>query len=189
MPEPSNGKLTGAYLTCTPVGGTDAAPVNGVSIDQRIAAVTGATSLQLGLSTLDSYCDGEPCVFSRSISFDGKGASLGRLIDPQAVFDRIVSSGALPAPGPVTRKSVLDFVIGNATRLGAGDRARMDQFLTATRDLEVRAATVSTTCQSIARPTLSASKTEWGTAPGYNRDAHADVMIDLIVMALSCDTS
>jgi len=187
--EPGNGQLTGAYLTCVEEGGPTNS-VNGVSIDQRIAAVTHAPSLQLGLSTLDSYCDGAPCVYSRSISYDQNGQSLGKLVDPQAVFDLIVSGGQPPtrSPDDVARKSILDFVIGNATslapRLGATDRALMDQFLTTTRDLETRVAAVAA-CQPIARPTLSANVD--AVPPDYNRDTHADVMIDLIVMALSCD--
>jgi hypothetical protein len=187
--DPGNGQLTGAYLTCVKESGPSDA-TNGVSIDQRIAAVTGASSLQLGLSTLDSYCDGSPCVFSRSISFDESGASLGKLVDPQAVFDLIVSGGQ-PNPAPpdaAARESVLDFVIGNATslapRLGASDRALMDQYLTSVRDLETRVAAVAA-CQPIPRPTLSANVN--AVPPDYNRDVHADVMIDLIVMALSCD--
>jgi Protein of unknown function (DUF1552) len=193
---PGNGKLTGAYLTCTkvPMGSSDA-PTNGASIDQRIAGALGVRSLQLGLSTLDSFCDGSPCAYSRSISWSPDGP-LGKLVDPQAVFDRIVGGGQAPPPAPSpagARKSVLDYVIGNATslegRLGRSDHARLDQFLTSVRDLETRVASVSqaAACRSIARPTLSASV---GVVPSdYNRDTHANVMIDLIVMALSCDAA
>jgi hypothetical protein len=185
---PGNGELTGAFLTCKKVPqGTQTMPMNGISIDQRIAAVMAAPSLQVGLSTLDSYCDGVPCAYSRSISWDQTGGPTYKLVDPQAVFDVLVSRGATPqAPA---RTSVLDFVIGNAksleTRLGKGDRARMDQFLTSVRDLETRVASAS--CQAVARPTFSASATS--VPADYNRDTHANVMIDLIVMALSCDVA
>jgi hypothetical protein len=201
--EPSNGPLTASYLTAVKVS-TDFMPgtqrgVNGISIDQRIAAAlpAGATplpSLQLGLSTIRSYCDGAPCEFSRSISWKDARTPLGKLVNPQAVFDLIVSGGFPASPNVAAkgRKSVLDFVLANATtvqsRLGRSDRARMEQFLTSVRDLETRVAAVaSTTCAPVQRPTLSADVDN--VPAGYNRDDHANVMIDLIVMALACDVT
>jgi uncharacterized protein DUF1552 len=192
---PGNSELTGAFLSCTKVPmGTQSSPTNGVSIDQRIAAVTGARSLQVGLSTLDSYCDGLPCAYSRSISWTADGPA-PRLVDPQAVFDAIVGLEASAMPSGASgsavpgRKSVLDFVVSNATslegRLGRSDRARMDEFLTSVRDLETRVA--APTCRPVARPTLSASVGK--VPPDYNRDDHANVMVDLMVMALSCDAA
>jgi hypothetical protein len=184
----SNGALTGAFLTCTKLPmGTTGSPTNGVSIDQRIAAVMGVPSLQVGLSTLDSYCDGAPCEYSRCISWSADGP-LFKTVDPQAVFDAIAQRQTGPGS---SRKSVLDFVIGNAQslepRLGRVDRARVDQFLTSVRDLEMRVAALSPTCRPTARPTFSASV--GAVPPDYNRDTHANVMIDLIVMALSCDAA
>ncbi|HEX3697888.1 MAG TPA: DUF1552 domain-containing protein [Polyangia bacterium] len=194
-----NGLLTDAFLTCTDPRSqvTMSLPEpNGISIDQRIASALGERSLQVGLSTLNSSCDGEPCDYSRSISWAGPGAPLGKLVDPQSVFDKIVSSGPPLAPAAsaaTKRKSVLDFVVGNVTslegRLGRTDRTRMDQFLTSVRDLETRVAALALPpdCRAIPRPTLSASV---GNVPAsYNRDDHANVMIDLTVMALSCDAA
>ncbi len=193
--EPGNSRLTGAFLTCTnvPMGGTTASV--GISIDQRIAQLPGMAaplpSLQVGLSTLDSYCDGTPCSYSRSISWADATTPLYKVVDPQALFDAIVGlePNVTAGAGP-TRKSVLDFVVSNATslegRLGRSDRARLDQFLTSVRDLETRVA-APTACRPVARPTLSASVGD--VPPGYNRDDHANVMVDLMVMALSCDAA
>jgi hypothetical protein len=192
---PGNGLLTGSFLTCTklPIG-TANDPRNGVSIEQRIAGALGVRSLQVGLSTLDSSCDGSPCAYSRSVSWSADGP-LYKSISPQTVFDYIVASG-LPSATPTPprdngRKSVLDFVLANANglrpRLGAGDRARVDQFLTSVRDLETRIGmmTPGAACQVPPRPSLTASITS--VPPDYDRDAHANLMIDLVVMALSCD--
>jgi hypothetical protein len=195
--DPGNGLLTGAFLTCTRLPlGTAGSPQNGVSIDQRIAGALGVPSLQVGLSTLDSYCDGEPCDYSRSISWNAAGP-LYKAISPQAVFDQIVAAGLPtpppPAPRDVARKSVLDFVIGHANalrpKLGAGDRARVDQFLTSVRDLETRIGMMPSPpmCQPLARPSLAVST--MSVPADYDRDAHANLMIDLIVMALSCDVA
>jgi hypothetical protein len=203
--EPSNGPLTASFLTCarctTSRGQPGGNGQNGISIDQRYAqALAGSTplpSLQLGLSTHDSFCDGTPCAYSRSISWKDPTTPLFKLVDPQAVFDTIVSGGGPVDPGAQARraaqKSVLDFVIGNAAalspRLGRSDRARMDQFLTSVRDLELQVANGASQapCGSMARPTWSAAV---GNVPAdYSRDAHANVMMDLIVMALSCDAT
>jgi hypothetical protein len=91
---------------------------------------------------------------------------------------------------------VLDFVIGNAQslepKLSHSDRARMDQFLTTVRDLEVRVGMASmpatpATCSTVVRPTQTFHVNS--VPADYDRDAHANLMIDLLVMALSCDAA
>jgi hypothetical protein len=138
-------------------------PASGISVDQVIAAqigsLTALPSLQIGLSTLDSYCDGVPCGHSRSLSWDATGMPLYKIVNPQAVFDRLVMAGAPMAgqsvsPTPTTmatpdpalaqtralKKSVLDSVLASATTLrtkvSTSDQARIDQYLTSVRDLE-----------------------------------------------------
>jgi hypothetical protein len=69
----------------------------------------------------------------------------------------------------------------------------MDQFLTAVRDLELRVAAAGgpATCKPGTRPELSVTVDPTGNniPAGYDRSAHADVMIDLLVMALACDVT
>jgi Protein of unknown function (DUF1552) len=206
--QPCNGPLTASFLSGVKVptsfSADPAVGRNGISIDQRIAATlpagtTPLPSLQLGLSTKNSSCDGTPCAYSRSISWAAADKPLFKLVNPQAVFDRIVSGSPTRDPAVTARvkarKSVLDFVIGNAssleTRLGRSDRQRMDQFLTSVRDLEMRIAASATqpaiACTPMARPTLVADVDN--VPADYNRDVHANVMIDLIVMALACDAT
>jgi hypothetical protein len=199
---PNNGVLTGAFLTCVKcrqaTNSADTSVLAGTSLDQRIAQLLGARSLQVGLSTFDSYCDGAPCAYARSISWSDPVTPLFKIVDPQSLFDRIVAGR--PTVDPVAparasaRKSVLDFVLRHAAsvqlRLGRSDRARMDEFLASVRDLEMRVAATPTapqSCPSEARPTLSAAV--GNVPPGYDRDAHANVMIDLIVLALGCDAA
>jgi hypothetical protein len=198
--QPSNGPLTGSYLTAVQVG-RGAVPTAGISIDQRIAQLPSMAarvpSLQLGLATQQYSCDGTPCADSRSISWRDATTPLFKLVNPQDVFNKIVSSPATPpgaSPKMRARQSVLDFVLGNAqslqVRLGKSDRARMDQFLTSVRDLEQRVAMAApppSTCTGAPRPTLSVDVAN--VPPGYNRDDHANVMIDLLAMALTCDAT
>lgn len=190
-----NGPLTASFLTaakCAATGQT----LNGISVDQRIAQTLsgqrGPSSLQLGLATMDSAAGDTAGPYGRSISWMDARTPLYKLVDPQLVFDTIVAGGQAPDPMVAahwaTSRSVLDYVMGNAVslerQLGRSDRERMDRFLTSVRDVEQRAAMLGR-CTAVARPTLSVSV---GNTPNnYNRDDHASVMIDLLVMALSCD--
>ena len=207
--EPSDNtypRETGSFLTCAPAQGTP--PQNGVSVDQAIAsAIVGPApplrSLQLGLSTLDSYAADLPAAFSRSISWSSPTTPLYKQVDPQSVFNLLVSSSpnglAVPAPAVLERKraatSVLDFVLGDAAsiqlRLGRTDRARVDQFMTSVRDLEQRVQAIPPPagCAQVQVPWPAPATPIGGSIPEYDRDALANVMIDLMVMALACDVT
>jgi hypothetical protein len=226
--EPSHGNLCAATWTCTKANGPGNAN-SGISVDQAIAnRIGGATplaSMQVGLSTLNSYTDGNPGQHSRSISWSDPGTPLYKMISPQAVFDRLVGGGAaLPsatmnqgaAPDPAAerrralRKSALDYIRDNTTaleaRVSTSDRARLDKFLTSVRALEQRVAApamqfgAAASCTLLPRPTevysvdqSNATQTQLegyagdGGPVGYDRGHHADLMIDLVVMALQCD--
>lgn len=215
--EPSHGRQPGAWLTCVSpdlmrqrLGVGEA---NGISLDQIMAehpnfkGKTAIPSLQVGLSTVHSFCDGQPCSNSRSISWSGNTTPMYKQVDPLEVFNRIVgviqgSDGPDPeaARRIARRKSVLDAVLENATRtqakLGASDRIRLDEFLTAVRDVEQRGTDVSMglgglACVASDRPNMAAVRPNaprQNTAT-YKKADHADVMNDLLVMALRCDAT
>jgi hypothetical protein len=217
--EPAHGNLGAATWTSTRANGPDNAH-SAISIDQVIAkTIGGATplpSLQVGLSTLDSYPDGLPPQHSRSISWSDAQTPLYKVISPQAVFDRLVGgqpggSNLSPASDPaaerrrVLRQSTLDYLKDSTAalklRVGTSDRRRLDSFLSSVRALEQRlAAPGAQTCATMARPSevysvgqsaaIAVDDTKYrGDKPasGYDRGAHADLMIDLVVMALQCD--
>jgi uncharacterized protein DUF1552 len=190
---------TSSFLTCVPAHGMP--PQNGISVDQVIAnGITGAPpplrSLQLGLSPLASYSADLPAGFSRSISWSSATTPLSRQIDPQSIFNLLVSASpgglAVSDPAFIERKtaqtSVLDFVLGDAasvqTRLGRTDRLRLEQFMTSVRDLEQRV-------QAVPPPAgCGTLQVPWPTVDtSSEHDAHANVMIDLMVMALACDVT
>jgi hypothetical protein len=197
---------------------TDAAPGGGISVDQIIAAQIGSQtklpSLQVGLSTLDSYCDGSPCVHARSMSWSGANMPMGKTVNPQAVFDLLVSAGApttvgaaaptantnMPNPAlaqtRALQKSVLDSVLDSATTLATkvstSDQQRLNQYMTSVRDLEklVTAPAMQVTgssmgCTGMPRPTEAYA--DMMTPPDYSRETHANLMIQLITMAFACD--
>jgi hypothetical protein len=185
-----------------------------ISIDQAIAnqivASNGGTSptplasLQVGLSTLDSYTDGLPGPQSRSISWKDAQTPLYKIISPQNVFDVLVAGGQPQAAAPdpaaqrraALKKSALDYITASVAslqmRLGKSDSARLGQFLTSVRDVETRVAAAPTVaqggvaCSPLARPTQVVVDNQAYPA-GFDRGQHADLMIDLIVMAFQCD--
>jgi len=132
-------------------------------------------------------------------------------VDPLEVFNKLtnVTTPATGAPSMpdieaqkrvALNKSVLDAVLENAartqSRLGAADRARLDEFLTSVRAVEKSATATSSgmgglACMAPAQPTMAKvlpDKAKQNTDT-YNKGAHADVMTDLIVMAYQCDAT
>ena len=217
---PSHGQCPGAFLAC--VDATElrkqmsgVPELNGITADQVIAqsagyaTATSKQSMQVGLSTVHSFCDAKPCSMSRSISWKSKFEPMYKDVDPGTIFDQIVSatgsnSGTMPDPLAAQRrlagKSVLDAVLENANRthgrLGRADQMKLDQFLSSVRTLETKVTKDSTTmmaasCTVGTRPTMTAAPLEIPTniAGGYNKGTHADLMNDLIVMAFQCNVT
>lgn len=217
--EPSHGRQPGAWLTgMNPNAARDRLGVDeaaGISVDQLMAqhAVfkdqTAISSLQVGLSTVFSACDGQPCSNSRSVSWSSETTPMYKQVDPLEVFQKItnvININTETGPDPAVlariarRKSVLDAVIENAARtrqaLGATDRLRLDEFLTAVREVEQRVTGVSSgmgglACVATGQPTMDTVSPDGirQNTETYNKGDHADVMNDLIVMALRCDAT
>jgi hypothetical protein len=110
---------------------------------------------------------------------------------------------ALPDPKLVQRralqKSVLDSVLDGANslrpKLGKADQARVDEYLTSVRHLEnlvgspsmqVAGGGPTGSCVGMARPTQAYGV---GPPPGYSRETHANIMIQLVAMAFACDVT
>lgn len=205
-PEPSHSNLGAATWTCVAPSG-DGKRDSGRSVDQVIASKIGQAtllpSIQVGLSTLDSYTDGLPGQHSRSMAWKSGNEPLYKLVNPQALFDRLTGSAAITgnsedAAAAMKRRtlklSVLDYVRdstqGLQRKLGTSDRRRLDQFMGSVRSLEQRVAATgmqvqTATCQKLARP--GATFTVGNVPEDYDRGVHASLMIDLVVMALACD--
>lgn len=202
--EPSHSNCGAATWTCVKANG-DGQNDSGISVDQVIAQSLGNTtplsSIQVGLSTLDSYTDGLPGQHSRSMSWKGPKEPLYKIVNPQALFDRL-TGGSANMPNVDTaavmrrralRLSLLDYVKDDTTtlqrKLGSSDRQRLDQYLTSVRSLEQRVSDsgmqLGAACSQPARPSQVYSV---GNVPtDYNRGTHATLMIDLVVMAFACD--
>ena len=204
--EPSHGRQAGAWLTCVDavkvrekLGVPDA---NGVSVDQVMAVQPGFAgktalpSLQIGLSSMFSYCEPSPCSLSRSVSWKTETTPLYKLVDPLAVFNLLTGSGAATPPASSrrdARKSVLDAVQESTAlvraRVSASDKLRLDEFLGSVRRVEQRVVDQVGSCVMPAKPnfpTVSPDGFSQNTG-GYDKSVHFDLMNDLLVWALQCD--
>ena len=213
-PNPSHSLYCAPSFSCT-VPDTKNPILGGPTVDQVIAqSIAGTTpfkSLQLGCATMVSSSDGRHPSMTRSISWGASDQPLYKDVNPQSVFDSLVTQlapgGSMDPENQTLAKlrkdrdlSVLDYVLKDAaalqTKLSASDRRRLDQFLTSVRDVEGRVklqgSTMPGTMKTYTRPTLSASQSERrGTdasdPSGYNRNTHAELMNDLIALAFETD--
>jgi len=186
------GMLTGQLLNPGPFAGVGSAPAgwpNGPSVDQRVAEVLGndtkLRSLELGVQV-------------------GPADNWGRMVyraanqpqppedDPAQVYATVfadlhadpVALAALRA----RQKSILDAVGAQYARVGArldaADRARLDQHLTAGREIEMRLtvpfASATSFCHDPTPPAAATTRNDDFPAIGA-------LQLDLLVMALACD--
>ncbi len=165
---------------------------NGVSLDQVLAQnldlSTRFKSLQWSAGE-PGPCDvgGASCAYTQSISWSGFGSPLIPTIDPAMAFDRLFNSGTdglSGAAGDVRKQSVqsvLDFVQDDAraleSRLGAADKARLDEYFTSLRELERSVTSDEASCE---RPAL-------GPAGGLPYPERVAAFHQLVKLAFQCD--
>jgi hypothetical protein len=172
----------------------------GISVDQfaaeRAGNQTRFPSLELGIERgLNSgNCDsGYSCAYSANLSWKGESTPMAKEINPRLVFERLFTgeareeSQAAKLKRERYRLSVLDFVLEDATtlrnRLGSTDQRKLDEYLSAVRELEVRI------IKTASDPT--------GKSVGYPRPAgipqeyaeHIKLMNDLLVLAFQGDVT
>jgi hypothetical protein len=166
----------------------------GTSADQMVAnSLTGKCrfdSLQIGTSILNENPNAEPGydpVLKDHLSWNNN-TPLPKEINPSALFTRIFSgvttnqTAQVAAQRLAMRQSVLDAVRSDATKLGAklgtADKAKLDQYLTGVRALEME-------IQATATPNSCTP----GAPPGPPVDVRDRLkqMMDISVLAFSCD--
>ena len=186
--------LTGAHPTKT--AGRDIHV--GVSADQiaasKIGSLTRLPSLELGLDKgqIAGECDsGYSCAYVSNISWRSDATPMPKEIDPAALFDRLFGStesrsAAEAARFARRRKSVLDFVAGDAKRLeqqlGASDRHKLDEFSTSIREIEKRIEFAKSSERQQGPLTMDRPAGIPGTT-----GAHMRLMVDLLVLGYQMD--
>ncbi len=186
---------TGSFLTCEEVRLTDGADIlNGQSADQFVAqALAGTTpfnSLELGTTGGSSIgnCDsGYSCAYTRNISWLDEDTPMPKMTDPRLVFDRLFAGYDTEMTQEAIerrkrwRTSVLDHALDDTNtlmpKLSRSDQAKLDEYLTGLRELEVRIELADQgTCVPGDRPD-----------DAYDYQEVTTAMIDLQVKALECD--
>ncbi|MBX2801677.1 MAG: DUF1552 domain-containing protein [Myxococcales bacterium] len=186
---------TGSFLTCVPIRHTAGNDIyNGVSMDQVVAQTIGQDtpfpSLQVGIQPGGNTGDctaGYSCAYTRNVAWAGPQTPLPNITDPQVLFDRLFGVDLSLTPEQRLlrgrmRASILDEVHTEAlslqVRMGADDRLKLDQYLTAVREVEVRVGSMGGggSCAPAERPPRDVSYAE-----------HVGVMHELMVLALQCD--
>src|SRR5690606_35031206 len=122
------------------------------TIDQHIADVvagdTPLRSLEVGtedMGTAAGACDGFPCVFFNTLSWQDDTTPLPVAVNPQVTFERM-SGDPGTAEQRLTRlkrsQSLLDSVVDETARLkrklGAADGLVLDEYLTNVRRVEMQ---------------------------------------------------
>jgi hypothetical protein len=170
----------------------------GVSADQiaaqKLAAETRFPSIELGCedSRTVGDCDsGYSCAYTNSISWRTPRTPMPPEVNPRGAFERLFGTEDLSLD-PQTRarragyrKSILDFVTADtrdlAKSLGPSDRRKMDEYLSAVREIEQRI--------------QNAEKDTRHVNPGIEKPAgipftfpeYAKLMYDLQVVAFQAD--
>jgi hypothetical protein len=172
----------------------------GVSVDQlaaqRLGDATRFPSLELGCESgrPAGNCDsGYSCAYQYNFAWRSPTTPVPKEIDPRLVFERLFGTGGKEAAAARAkreryRRSVLDLVQEDADalrrQLGQSDLAKLDEYLTAVREMEKRIdlarsrnAAEPKPPEGFARPT---------GIPGDYKD-HLRLMAELLVLAFQGD--
>lgn len=191
-------RCCGTFLTGVHVYKSEAVIKNGISADQVVARefgkVTQLPSMEIGLEmpSLVGGCDsGYSCAYTNTMSWTGPTTPLPTSINPREVFERMFGDGdtvdAKTRLAMLRRQaSLLDFVAEDAKRLsgnlGAADKRKIDEYLTAVREIEQRIQRAEQRGAEAALPTMARP-----SAIPDSYSEYARMMIDLQVLAFQAD--
>jgi|TARA_B110000438_G_scaffold302970_1_gene362538 hypothetical protein len=185
------------FLTGTIPARTESDLQAAVSIDQLVARRLGNQtqlgSLELALDQSDVFgsCDiGFSCQYTSTISWRDANTPLPMETNPRAVFERLFGDTGTTDPAVRLQRirkdrSLLDAVTDRVAELnkkvGSGDRAKLDQYLDAVRDVERRI--------QLAEAQSDRELPEVDQPAGIPRtyEEHAKLMFDMQVLAYQTD--
>lgn len=191
-----------SFLTGVQIKKTNGADIRcGISVDQvaamKIGHKTKLPSLEIGTEggRQSGNCDsGYSCAYSSSISWRSEATPMIKETDPRQVFERLFGNGmagesaASRAKRERQQKSILDFVLDDAKRLkaelGSTDQRKMDEYLTAVREIETRIGRLEKQGEQRPMPTFERPA---GAPKEY--DEHLRLLSDLMVLAFQGDVT
>ncbi len=149
-----HGRCCGSYLTGVQVKKTLVDIKSSVSCDQIVANEVGKQtrfpSLEVGLEDARQAgdCDsGYSCAYTNNLAWRSPTQPLPPVLDPRSLFERLFGDGAALSPEARVmqakeRRSILDFVMGDAHTLQSGlgptDRRKLEEYLSSIRQVELQ---------------------------------------------------
>ncbi len=194
-------RATATFLTGTQARKTAGADIQaGISVDQiaasQLSGQTRLDSLQLGCDTVRKAgsCDsGYSCAYQFNFSWKSPTLPLAPEVNPRLVFEKLfgVEGTGEDVKSRELRmrheRSLLDYVLDDAKsmqkKLGYTDRLKIDEYLSAIRELEKKIESAEK---------FQASLPDSGSRPeGIPADyrEHIAVMYDLLALAFQTDTT
>ena len=198
-------RSAGSWLTCSqPLKNEGSQIRTGISADQLAAQTAGKStrfaSLELGLEPgrQGGKCDtGYSCAYSNNISWRNETTPMTREINPRLVFERLFANELPKELGDgakrraIYKKSILDFVLGDAkalsAKVGGHDKQKLDEYLASIRDIELRVEQAEKMVASA--DTSAAAGYEVPESIPESYEEHARIMCDMMVLALQSDTT
>ncbi|HZS05518.1 MAG TPA: DUF1552 domain-containing protein [Blastocatellia bacterium] len=170
----------------------------GISADQiaakELGKYTQLASLELGIESnqLAGGCDsGYSCAYTNTVSWRGATTPMPVENNPRAIFERLFGDGdSTDAAARLAllnkQRSLLDYVTGSLNRLGStlgpGDRAKLNEYTEAIRDIERRIQKAEQQNASVKLPVM-----ERPTAVPEEFEDHVRMVVDLEVLAFQTD--
>src|SRR5438552_12174942 len=193
-------RASATFLTGCQARKTKGADIKvGVSVDQIAAEKLGKStrlpSLELSCDKgrIAGECDsGYSCAYQFNLSWKTDSTPMPPEVDPRLAFDRLFSNGIEGesednrAKRDLYNKSILDFVTEDASRLksklGYTDRHKLDEYLTAVRELEQR-------IQQAEK--FVASQPDFVKPTGIPKqyEQHLGLMYDMMALAFQSDST
>jgi hypothetical protein len=176
----------------------------GISVDQvaaqKMASQTRLASLELGIEDghLAGNCDsGYACAYVNSISWRSPTVPNPPEVNPRSVFELLFGSGE-DAGDPAARarnnkidQSILDLVTDDtktlARDLGPTDRRKLDEYLSAVREVERQVQMAEKQAAENAVAAVPTMEKPDGIPLEYGE--HAQLMFNLLTLALQTDTT
>ena len=172
----------------------------GISVDQVAANAIGDNtrfpSLELSCDRGQEAgsCDsGYSCAYQFNISWRSETQPMNPEIEPKLAFDRLFGGGSSDESREARlrreneNKSVLDFVLGQTKslqrNLGTNDRQKLDEYLTAIRDVEKRIEQNGKMPPPVPEGAMGDMEGE------YTFERHVRLMFDLMTLSFQTDST
>jgi hypothetical protein len=165
-----------------------------LAVERGLGAATPHSSLVLAVGAAETD-------IGSNLSYLGGGRPVPKRIDPSEVYDAVFGELILPADPAAAarvrnqreqRRSSLDFLGAQlselARQLPPAEAARLDQHLTAQRELERRLHQFEVACRVPERP-VRFERVRTGSGAARFFDAITNLQVDLLAQAMACDVT